>query len=303
MDDVIIKFITLLLFNFFLILPDNIIAHSDFPLSIGNFALPMALQPSPLFSFGQNIIEKDDRLFYINPIYYNGKNGRSSFVNELYLLYGLSDHASIFILFNIPAINKDNNMSSSGFGDTAVQAEYAYLNKQTATSSLQLTAVGSIFLPSGMVNSMPQEVDIAPHYPFTGNGSVSFFLGGTANYTTINWYLFASIGHLFTITRDETKIGSTTVYQAGIGHNLRHFDDKVLLLLFELGASTAKRDILMGTVDPNSGGNSVYFGPSVYFSSKQFILQTGIQVPIYQNLFGVQNKFSYVISTSVAYKF
>ncbi len=277
-------------------------AHEDDPFPIGNFALPISQQPSPLFSFGQNIIDKHDALGYMNPIYFRGKN-KKFFLNEIIGIYGISDEASLFIEIPAPVVNKENNLFSSGFGDIIIQGEYAYFDKRNQVSVTQATVVGSIYLPSGVLEASNQGPDLPPHAPFTGLGSTAFFLGGTSQHTNINWYMFTSLGGLITTTHKQTKLGNNVLYQAGLGRNITHLKDQILMLLFEFDGIYAQRDKLLGIKDPNSGGNTLYFGPVLYYANKRLIFQAGLQVPVYQKLFGIQSKISYQLSISVAWLF
>lgn len=278
------------------------VAHEDDPLPIGNFALPISQQPGPLFSFGQNIIDTHDALGYINPIYFGGKN-KKFFLNEIIALYGITDESSLFIQIPAPVINKENNLFSSGFGDIIVQGEYAYFDTRNETSITQATIVGSIYLPTGILEASKQGPDLPPHAPFTGLGSTAFFFGGTATYTSINWYMFSSLAGLITTTHKQTKLGNNVLYQAGLGRNITHLEDQILMWLFELNGIFSQKDRLLGIIDQNSGGNIIYFGPSIFYSTKRLIFQAGFQIPVYQKLNGIQPKISYQISISLAWLF
>jgi hypothetical protein len=280
-----------------------VFAHDDGPIPIGNFALPISQQPSPLFSFGQNIVTQHDALGYINPIYYRGRD-KKIFLNELIALYGISDRASLFIQLPAPVINKENNLFSSGLGDLVFQGEYAYFDRVSPNSITQGTIIASILLPTGVFEADRGAVNTSPHIPFTGLGSTSFFLGTTAQKTSVNWYVFTSLGGVITTRHHQnSKIGNSFLYQVGIGRNITHLRNQVLLFLFELDGIFTNRDRLRGITDTNSGGNVIYFGPCVYYSTKRTIFQAGFQVPVYQKLNGIQPKISYQISISLAWLF
>lgn len=282
------------------------IADAPKPLPIGNFALSASQMPSPLFSFGQNTIDKRDFLTYESPNYIRGKDHKSFFFNQIYFLYGLSDNASIFALINAPAIAKSDGLSSTGFGDTIIQGEYAYINTATETTQLQATIVGSLYLPSGIFEASKQTLAVdlpALRTPFTGLGSTSFFLGGTASYTTVDWYSFISSGGLITTRHDHSKLSNILLYQAGLGYNLKHFKDKILMLMCEMDGYYSKHDTIKGIKDLNSGGNIIYLGPVLYFATKRLLFQLGIQAPIFQKLNGIQSKNSYYFSMSIAWLF
>lgn len=275
----------------------------DGPLSIGNFVLPISQQPSPLFSFGQNIVDKGDKIGYVSPIFLAGHDQKRFFYNEIYFLYGITDRLSIFGLLPVPVINKQDGIRISGFGDIIVQMEYAFLDKRTDTSILQATIVGSIYFPTGIMQTDETNI-ISVHAPFTGNGATSFFMGTTLSRTAIDWYSFASMGGLITMHAGHRgKIGNSFFYQAGIGHNLGRYCDKIMMLLLEIDGVWSGKDIICNEVDFNSGGNIIYVGPVFYYSNEDTIFQAGFQIPAIQNLKGDQAKNSFLLSVSLAHKF
>ncbi|GMU19471.1 MAG: hypothetical protein AMXMBFR12_06630 [Candidatus Babeliales bacterium] len=269
------------------------------PLSLGNFALSAALMPSPLFSVGQNIIDQGDVLTYLNPVTLRGKNNKKFFYNEIYTLVGITEFSSLFILFPVPVINQENGLRTSGLGDIIVQSEYAFYNKSDYHSANQATAIATIYLPSGILE--PVRSGFSQHAPFTGFGSPAFFVGGTWSRVTYDWYSFISGGELITTQHDGNKVGNSTLYQAGIGRNLKYYDDKILMGMVEFNGISFEKDKLMGHIDHDSGGTTMYVGPSLYLSTPNTIFQMGFQIPFYQKLNGNQAKTSFVISISLAW--
>lgn len=269
------------------------------PLSLGNFALPTALMPSPLFSLGQNIIDQGDVVGYVNPILLRGKNDKKFFYNEWYALLGLTSQLSVFILFPVPVINEEAHVRTSGFGDIVVQGEYAFYNKSDHHSANQATAIATVYLPSGILE--PVRSGFSQHAPFTGFGATAFFLGGTWSRTTYDWYSFVSGGGLITTAHNGNKVGNSAFYQAGLGKNLKYYDDKILVGMIEFDGISFKKDKLMGHIDPDSGGTTMYIGPSLYLATQNTIFQMGFQIPFYQKLNGNQAKTSFVVSVSFAW--
>lgn len=292
-----------------LLLSGSVYAHSSLwdvptrdikPLPIGNFALSTALMPSPLFSLGQNIVDRGDVVGYISPNILHGKQDKNFFYNEIYTLFGISNSLSFFILFPVPAIYEQEQVKVSGFGDIIMQAEYAFYNRSDYHSLTQATAVASLFLPSGVFDAT--QIDILSHHaPFIGLGSTGFFVGGTWSRTTYDWYTFISGGSLLTTAHNENKIGRSLFYQAGIGRNLTYYDDKILMAMLEFDGISFKRDRLQGVINPDSGGTIMYLGPSFYLATTNTIFQMGFQIPCYQKLNGTQAKNSFLISISFAW--
>jgi hypothetical protein len=74
---------------------------------IGNFALPPSQQPGPLFSFGQNILDKGDLEIMTFVAHLKGHRNRTTEIVPA-ILYGISDKASIFGVLPICASQKFN---------------------------------------------------------------------------------------------------------------------------------------------------------------------------------------------------
>ena len=289
--------------GYLLVMLTNALQAMKGPMPIGNFALPISQQPSPLFSFGQNIVAKGDKIGYINPIFLSGHNNKRFFYNEFYFLYGINERLSIFGLLPAPVINKQDGVRISGFGDIILQLEYSVFGKQTNTSMTQATIIGSLYFPTGIMQTDETDI-ISAHAPFTGNGALSFFVGGTLSHTTIDWYSFASMGGVITTHAGHRgKIGNSFFYQGGVGHNLGRYSDKIMMLLLEVDGVRSTRDIICDDIDLDSGGNIVYLGPAFYYSNENTIFQAGFQIPVIQNLKGVQAKNSFLLSVSCAHKF
>jgi hypothetical protein len=120
----------------------------------GNLALPTSQQPSPLFCFGQNILDKGDILALGC---FNTREGRRQNYTKFipFIFYGISDDLSI--IAGIPAILrcKLKTSRSSGIGDLLVQFEYAFINKDYLYHQNQATIVLNMTLPTGSSRKFP----------------------------------------------------------------------------------------------------------------------------------------------------
>ncbi|MDR3550337.1 MAG: hypothetical protein P4L31_02920 [Candidatus Babeliales bacterium] len=255
----------------------------------GNIALRPSQQPSPLFSFGQLIVDKytvqpqiDINLPKIN----NEKNNSIIFS----LLYGMTDYLSVFI--NIPVATNItvNNQKSSGLGDIFAQFELLVHSKSDVKSTAQTTLVGTILFPTGSTITIPP----------IGNQASGFFLGSTYSYLATDWYYYASGGYQIA-TRNQTqkKPGNQLLYQAGIGHSVGNPWGCIFSWFFEFNGTYEQHTTINNRKDRNTGGNSIYLGPTVWISSEKFFLETGIAFPIVQNLNGKQNKTEYVFGLDI----
>jgi hypothetical protein len=262
------------------------------PPKIGNFSLPPSQQPAALFGFGGNIIDANEVQFYF---FADDLIGKRKVTVDLIpsVLFGITNTCSIF--FNAPVTPefRDGNDYSAGLLDFFVQAEYAFYNASTYTYTDQATVVGNITVPTGSVRKNPP----------TGFGAPSFFIGMTYYRTWVHWFAFTSHGAVLPCSFHRTKAGEQFLYQFGFGRNFPSPEGLIFAWMIEVDGQYNKKNWFHGHFDPDSGGNTIFVTPSLWFSSKELLMQFGVSVPINQNLFGRQRKFDYVFNFNCAWAF
>ena len=249
------------------------------PLPIGNFSLPLSQQVGPLVSFGENILGKGEFITYLDADAYIGDDLYSTDAIPS-VVYGIRDDLSLFLQVPLAPGNKRDGSHSAGFEDMSLQLEYAFYSGSTEVSSTQATFVANVTFPTGSSEKMPP----------TGFGSTSFFLGPTINYTTQQWFVFTSSGATLTTSSCGTQFGDAVLYQFGFARDFRSPPGWVFAWMVEFDGQYTWKNTIHGKTDPNSGGNVIYVTPSLWMSSKQYILQLGVGYPIVQHLFGHQSK-------------
>jgi len=262
-------------------------------LKIGNLALATSQRPGPLIGFGQNIVDKGDFQAFVFSNYL-WSNKKTFIEIAPSILYGIKDNLSIFIESAYAAKFKINNNCSKGMEDLLVQLEYAFYDKDTITKTDQITLVTSITLPTGSVFKNPP----------TGFGAPGFFLGFTASRMATDWYYFTSAAVALTMSHNNIKSGNQFLYQFGLSKNISYKSDKwIFNWMIELDGTYMQRNKIAGKIDPNSGGNTVFLGASLWFSTQRFILQAGISGVISQHLFGIQKRDKYLAAIDIGWKF
>lgn len=256
------------------------------PLPIGNFSVPTATQIAPLISFGQLLVGKKALLPQVMGTYTRSHNGYSNGIAPS-VIYGIRDDLSIFFEVPYSLRSKSGSSHSSGIEDIFLQLEYGYYNKSRSDYTLLATIVGNVQFPTG--SSMKN--------PPTGTGSYSYFLGTTYAFLSFNWYAFASTGFNLTTTHHGTKFGNSYLYQWGFARYIKWLSPCgwIFDLMVEFDGTYSKKDKFQGITDNNSGGNVILITPSIWLSSKRWILQWGMGFPLVQNLNGHQDKLKYSI--------
>lgn len=262
------------------------------PPEIGNLSLPASQQPSGLYGFGGNIIDKGEVQVYL---FADGYFGRKKIETDLlpYVLFGITESFSVLFTFPYSPYNQDDKNKSCGLKDCFVQLEYAFYNKSTYSYVDQATLVGNITVPTGSSKKNPH----------TGFGSTSFFIGATYSRTTPDWLVFAAPGAMLTTSEHGTKFGDFFLYQLGFGKNMPSPPGWIYAWILEFDGQYTKKDRIKGVTDKNSGGNSIFVTPSIWISSREMLLQFGVSLPINQNLFGKQNKFDWGFNFNFAWSF
>jgi hypothetical protein len=260
---------------------------------VGNLALPTSQQPGPLLGFGQNMIDKNDIQLFVFPDWLIGQCKKNIEIAPS-VLYGIRDDLSIFIEMPIAAKFKLGNQSSSGLEDILLQLEYAPYTRKKEETIDQITAVTSILLPSGSDTKTPP----------TGFGSPSFFIGVTASHLATDWFYYISPAVLLTTQHANcTKAGNQFLYQAGIGKNIAYSSDEwIFTWMIELAGTYIQKSRSGGFVNPDTGGNTIILGPSLWFSTQRFIAQGTIAPVISENLFGKQFKNNVYIAFNFGWK-
>jgi hypothetical protein len=271
---------------------DNDSKKKEEPPKTGNFALPTSQQPSALFGFGGNIIEKDEIQFFFFADEFKGNNRITSDLIPS-ILFGITDNLSIYFNFPFTPILKDGVNKSSGLEDFFTQLEYAFYTNSTTRYVDQATIVANITVPTGSSKKIPP----------TGFGAPSFFLGATYYHILTDWFIFTAPGAVFTSSNNRTKFGDQFLYQFGVGRNIPSPKGWIYAWMVEVDGQYNKKNRIDGGLDNNSGGNALYVTPSLWISSKELLLQFGVSLPINQNFFGKQRKYNYALNLNFAWSF
>jgi|GEM_PF-424416 len=247
---------------------------------VGNFALPTSQQIAPLVAFGQLVVGEDVLQYYLTGNFFGGNK---TFVSILTpgIVYGITEEVDVYLQLPFSPGNFQDKQCSAGVRDILLQAEYAYYTCETCCYTNQATIVANITYPTGDPCKNPS----------TGFGAPSFFIGGTLSHVDLWWYGFLSAGAHFPTENHGTKFGDDYLYQFGYERVICAITDQMVFAwMVEFDGTYSKKDRIHGRFDPNSGGNVVFFTPSLWFATRRWIVQGGLGFPIIQNLHGKQRK-------------
>jgi len=261
------------------------------PIKRGNFALTTSQMPGPLFCFGQNIVDKNDFQLFLYTNYLNIKN--NSF-DEIVpgTLYGINDKCSILLYIPHLPFVKNNSLEVANLEDSVAQLEYAFYSKTNQDSMFQITGVANMSFPTGTTQ---------PPIP-TGFGTPRLFLGCTMSYFTEQWYGFTSNGAYFTTQYKDNKPGNQYLYEGGFGKNIWSNDKWIFTIMLEAFGIYTEADQMLLVQPWQQHGNIFYLGPTLWLSSKDFIVQFGFAAPVYQNFADKNYKVNYIVGAEIVWK-
>ena len=199
-----------------------------------------------------------------------------------------------------PVYRKVDTTKDTKLGDINIQGEYQFYKRETATSAIKATIYANIFSPTGILVE-PSPVNFSRYEII--DDFAAFLLGTIWFYTAIDWYGFVAFANLFPFKKKGIQLGQNFFFQSGIGHNLGIYDDKIVFLLVEFYLVRNQHNRIKGLRDPNSGGLTLFLGPSFWYSNERIIFQAGVDIPVLQKLHGDQPKSTVYGCLALTWKF
>lgn len=226
-------------------------------------------------------------------------------INYLMIYYGLSSNLTVGVNLpytytsNVQAANPvSTNINYSdriaGISDT----NFYYMWTLTGDKAPESIAVlGGINAPTGTTSIRDKSGFLFSAADQPGSGAWTPFSGLAF---TKKWDKLQISSDLFYTQATEGAqrytIGSTFYYDFAAVFELYQAKGTNLQLdgILELNGGYAFQDTMAGTVDPDSGGNTIYLSPGFRANINEKIsLYLGFGIPVVQNLYGSQDKIKY----------
>ncbi len=120
------------------------------------------------------------------------------------------------------------------------------------------------------------------------------------------WYYFVDARYQYHVEDNNTKPGDRLFLDAayGIRPKLRGLEETDIVYFFELNFLHENRARVNGLLNPNSGGDFLFFSPEVLISPTNWILlRGGVQIPIVQSLNGRQQSKDFTVALLTEFRF
>lgn len=221
--------------------------------------------PEPLFSLGQNIINKNE--IFIGPVFYANYWAQDESLNFMpTALYGVTDTFTLTCFLPTFFTIENGGKSGSGCGDIIPGFEWAFIHQKNNDALTQATIFAQIKIP------------VSKREPILTSGAVDFIVGSTLAYNNESSYMFISGGAQCPTWHKNHRKGYQFYYEAGIGPILHKTDNSIFSIFVEVDGIYTTSDIDNPyPSDVMLKNNALFAGPVLYWGYKSMIVQVGAQ--------------------------
>jgi len=258
------------------------------------FTSQTAFSHEPIFGIGPHVLFKDGvKVALEADASKAGSENKQGMGVEL--TYGLTGDWAIGA--ELPYDFKDNGIANNdGFGDVTVFTKYRFWREDSLGLQRSASVLLKVISDSASTRGSPS----------IGNGATDTVLGLTYGYEGRKWYHWASARYRFNGRNNLSVNRGDKVlidFVGGIRPKLTSYLEADIVYLVELNGEFGQRARLNGSDLNNTGGKEWFISPGIFWTQRNFAIKGGVQIPIYSNLNGNQNKSDYRTKVSFEWNF
>ncbi len=182
----------------------------------------------------------------------------------------------------------------NGLGDPKLRLKWRFWDKDLPGVKYAVAGVLESTIPTGEGEGR------------LGRDKPSLLAGLAHGREGLFWYYFVDARYLYHVEDINTKPGDRLFLDAayGIRPELRGLEETDIVYFFELNYLHENRARVNGLLNPDSGGDFLFFSPEVLISPTNWImLRGGVQIPILQSLNGQQQPKDFTAAVLVEFRF
>ncbi|RMD62064.1 MAG: hypothetical protein D6826_08330 [Alphaproteobacteria bacterium] len=189
----------------------------------------------------------------------------------------------------------DGGGTAVGLGDLTLETKYQFWGRDLPGAQYKAAALLKLKLPSGEDARTPR----------LGSGSTDVIAGLATGYESRRWYWFASAVYRANTEGGGLEKGDRQFLNlvGGIRPVLTAYDEPDTVLMLELNWERSARDDLDGVALANTGGWELFVSPVIWWTYRQFAVRGGVQIPVAENLNGIQPSSDYRARVEFVYHF
>jgi len=244
----------------------------------------------PVFGIGPHVLFKDGFEAAIEVAQEKAGEEKESELG-IEFVYGITGDWAAGI--DIPyASKKEGAESSNGMSDIQVFTKYRFWREDSLGLQESAAVMLAINGENGDENSTPK----------LGNGATDVIVGLTYGYESLKWYRWASARYIRPGTSDAGfRKGDKWLVDFVVGWRPvpPEYKKPDTVWLLELNTEmTDQTEISNGSLNANSGGTEIFISPGIFWTTRNFAIKSGLQIPIMSDLDGTKDESDYRFKAS-----
>jgi len=195
--------------------------------------------------------------------------------------YGITEKLAVFTV--VPIINRNvtiDNVSTktSGLADIKTFARYQIYQKDGPGRTTRIASFAGVNIPTGQTGQ-------------TSDGGTGFFGGLIVTRASTNWNFDGQIEYTANGQNSGFARGNETAIDASLQYRINDHNGNVntkgyLFTVLEASLIYADANAVANIADVNSGGTTAFITPGLQYSTKRWIAETAVQIPVIKDLNG-----------------
>jgi len=238
----------------------------------------------PVFGLGAHTLYRDGYGIEVELEAEKAGDDRENVV-EYKLSYGVTPDFTIGLTLPQVIEKREGEESASGLGDMTLKAKYRFIRMDAQGSTTGVAVNLGLKLPSGDDTKKPR----------LGTGGADYITGLTVSREGLRHYFFSDVRYRANTEANGIRKGDVFFFDVAYGirpWRVRYFKPD-LVVLVELNYEKAARTRTGAAKDPESGGRKIFISPGFLLSYRNVMFKGGVQMPLSQELNGVQEELDY----------
>lgn len=212
--------------------------------------------------------------------------------------YGVTNKFAVFGV--LPIISKDVQIGpvsseASGLADIKIFGRYQIYQNDGPGTTTRIAPFFGVNLPTGKTGE-------------TSDGSTDFFGGLILTRASTDWNIDAQMKYTANGSHNGFTRGNETALDASLQYHINGRNDNVntsgyLFTVLETSLVYAEENELIGIIDINSGGTTVFIAPGLQYAAKRWIGEAAVKIPVLKDLNGTALQSGITVITSVRVNF
>lgn len=190
--------------------------------------------------------------------------------------------------------------STAGFGDTKLFGRYVAYQHDVLGKSLRIAPVAGVVIPTGDYQRSDRYGRLPRSFQ-NGTGAWGALTGVIATYQTFDYEFDADLTYQANSRKAGYQAGNELRVDASLQYRLWPWVlPKTGLPAFLYGVLEANwvrtgADRISGNDVPNTGGSQWFFSPGLQYVTRDYVLETAVQLPVAQRMRGNALRDNYIV--------